>query len=215
MKTKLTTWLQSRRKQFKSRSKSSKQSVDRPPFLPSPRPHTITPKPSNESLATPQHVRIPAQQLSSCPFFAKLPAHIRRYILVLAFGDRTLHVDLVFDHPVAPLVPSSPENEPEAASKKRETNHAALNSHYQVHHPYASLRTQNDRPKVWRWGGTVCHRNLPRKPDSLRTWMFAWRGPWEDRCQLGVADYCSLYEGRWPDKCLIGALGFLMSCRQA
>ena len=73
--TKLSGWI---RKHFMSKSRSKKQSTDRLPFIPSSR-RPITPV----SFDTP-----------TCLFF-QLPYDILTMILTIAFGGRTLHVDIV------------------------------------------------------------------------------------------------------------------------
>lgn len=206
-KSKLTIWLQRRLRG--SKSKSAKQSADRPPYFPSPRPHTLTPNDSQEYLEN-NHIQA---QPSSCALFANLSADIRREILLLAFGKRTLHMDLVFDHP---LISLPTEVQAGAASRKCHGSHAALNTQQLGYSaPGLPLQMHHDKPKLWRWGGTVCHRNVPLEPDSVMAWMYGWKGPWNDYCQLGNADYCHFYGGQWPGKCIIGIMGFLLSCKQA
>lgn len=194
-KSKLTTWLRNRLKS------SEKQSIDQPPYLPSPRPHNLTPATSCEDVAKTQI----QPQPSSCLFFAKLPGDIRREILVLAFGKRTLHMDLVFDQPL---------NLPPLADRT-----AALTAKFDF--PHAAIRAKktgeiasSDVRKVWRWGGTVCHRMPPGEPDSVLGWLLR-PGPWDDSCLQGSVGFCQYYEGKWPGKCMIGIMGFLLSCKQA
>ncbi|KAM7206139.1 hypothetical protein V8F20_002921 [Naviculisporaceae sp. PSN 640] len=62
------------------------------PFLPDPRPRHLTPSPSREDLKL--HGSNLAAGTSESPFFQRLPEEIRRLILIAAFGDRIVHLDL-------------------------------------------------------------------------------------------------------------------------
>lgn len=170
-----------------------KPSADRPPYLPSPRPRPLTPTASDES-----SVKLEPQP-AECLLFTKLPADLRRDIFVAAFGGRTVHMDLVFDYPLL----SAPVERPR---KSRNSHHAAI---------YLRKESYSGRePKVWRWGGSVCHRQHPDSihPRNTWVWRWGWEGVWHDHCNIGAADACSLYE---PDGCHIGIMGFLVSCRQS
>ncbi|KAL2754197.1 hypothetical protein ACRALDRAFT_2028666 [Sodiomyces alcalophilus JCM 7366] len=207
-KFKLATWLRSRFR--RSNTNSRKQSTARPPsprppsppYLPTPRPHSFTPSPSCEDLAITQI----QPQSSSCLLFTRLPGDIRRDILILAFGKRTLHMDLVFDHPLI-LPPLADRVRAAPGNSYIPYPHAAIN-------PLQRDDSSFDMPKVWRWGGTVCHRNAPWEPHSVIDWL-SRPGPWEDFCDRANGGLCHLYGGEWPVKCQIGIMGFLLSCKQA
>lgn len=179
-KTNLNTWFMKRLESLR------KQSADQPPFLPSPRPRPLTPSTSDDFISQPP----------TCLFFSKLPAETRRAILLMAFGEHTLHIDIVFDYPLLPPPPAGTQKFP---------NHAGI-------------YTQDDkapvRRKSWRWGGAVCHRNSPTQRQDSFSLRFRL-GPWADNCMRGDGQACSLWEGVWPDKCRVGIMGFLCSCRQA
>ncbi|KAF4953972.1 hypothetical protein FGADI_5584 [Fusarium gaditjirri] len=52
-------------------------------------------------LLTPEPHSIPNVKPNGV-FFRRLPSEIRARILRLAFGDRTIHVDLIHSHPILP-----------------------------------------------------------------------------------------------------------------
>lgn len=184
---KLGTWFKNRREA------SRKPSADRPPYRPSLR-RPLTP-------VSPQDF---TPQPSACLFFSKLPANIRRAILIAAFGKRTVHIDLAFDYPLIPAhlaPPLHPGHKP---------NHAGI------------YRQQDDdgrppRPrgsKAWRWGSSVCHRDMEWRPKRLARYK---TGPWDDHCMEGGPTLVCTHRfgGTPPGSCRVGAIGFLLSCRQA
>ncbi|VUC35446.1 unnamed protein product [Clonostachys rosea] len=130
-------------------------------------------------------------------FFSMLPAEVRRYILIHAFGHRTMHMHLTFQSPWA-LADAEPQSS---------TAHARLD-HFIRH----------DRPEKWMWYGCVCHRSEPEDdPLSLgrtRSWPVKQRSHFLDGCLKGEGA-CSKWPGAWPSKCQIGATGWLRTCRQA
>ncbi|KAJ6441330.1 cyanamide hydratase [Purpureocillium lavendulum] len=141
------------------------------------------------------------------PLFDHLPAEVRREILLLAFGERTLHMDLSFRAPLN-LVPRKPcESWPLHAGILSES--LASGSHLVA-----------GRGKRWRWFGCVCHRFPPGETGHLsfgRRRNNPWnhfREPDSDRCLEGAGE-CNRWPGKWPDKCQIGVLGWLLTCRQA
>ncbi|OBS24572.1 hypothetical protein FPOA_05114 [Fusarium poae] len=75
------------------------------PRLPSPRPRVLTPNGFRESDTNDQQMQVPIL-LQSCSWF-KVPPHLRRDILRLAFGDRRLHMGLKFDASLSPSWHSS------------------------------------------------------------------------------------------------------------
>ncbi|KEZ43826.1 hypothetical protein SAPIO_CDS3983 [Scedosporium apiospermum] len=74
-------------------SKSDDWPVDQCPVLPEERPRPLTASSSNESL-----VHSAAGSTASSLFF-RLPYEVRRKILIEAFGERILHINLTFGHP--------------------------------------------------------------------------------------------------------------------
>lgn len=122
------------------------------------------------------------------PFFEKLPAEIRRQILIEAFGDRVVHIDVVRG----------------ATQNQDHSQHR--------HGRWPSDNSLQDRLDQWILRGSVCHRNPPypgRLCDQVQ--------PSQDRCRFGRTpdDACKLWPGDHPSKCAVGAMGWLISCRQA
>ena len=184
--SKRSKWLPNRIKDTLARFRAKKTSSNAPPHLPAPRPGALTPTDDPESPLS----RPIVTQDSSCLLFSKLPPELRREILILAFGKRSLHMGLVFDHPIVPR-PSNVSTGP-------------------------SWSVDRDKPKSWRWSSTVCHRNPPRKPDSVAGWIYGWRPLCYDECQASDGrPYCQLWPGTSPEKCQVGIMGFLLCCRQA
>lgn len=165
--------------------------VDNPPFLPSHR------RPITPSNVTPQ--------LSACAFFTKLPEDIRREILIAAFGDRTIHMNLEFTHPY-PVLP--PLDDAGGNNTHRHTHHARI----------APLRNEHLLHKsdmVWRWDGSVCHRQARDYAPVGQDACFLFHAVWLDGCMAGRNTYCESYGVSLPRDCQIGILGFVLSCKQA
>lgn len=132
-------------------------------------------------------------------FFQRLPPDVRRMILIAAWGDRTVHVDLRHG---LPLVEDARAHGNEAAARWHET---AVTS------------------PEWRWYGCVCHQFAPRRLRtstirSARQESFVYR-PCLDVCVLfqdnPSSPCCDRWAGEKPGKCRVGAMGWLRSCRQA
>ncbi|KAH7158338.1 hypothetical protein DER46DRAFT_508769, partial [Fusarium sp. MPI-SDFR-AT-0072] len=134
-------------------------------------------------------------------------------LLIHAFGNRTVHMDLVFTHPLRdPL-----NNE---GSSYRSTDPAYRFCSTEAAHlwPYTekNLGLDRSRPKYWQWRGCVCHRLLP--PEYKITVKFPhYAKPGDDQCCDGLGIHCCVWtrkHGR-HDSCLIGAMGWILTCRQA
>lgn len=145
--------------------------------------------------------------LKPCLLFDRVPIEVRRHILLLAFGDRTLHMDLRF----------------------RKRLNLVLEKPYEgwdVHARILDYLTPVDAQLLasessrWRWFGCVCHRFPPEGPRHLslgRRCNNPWnhfREPDIDRCLDGAGE-CNKWPDKWPGKCQIGVLGWLLACRQA
>ena len=187
MKKKIRNWLETKLGKYRG-----EHSV---PQLLDPRPHVLTPSCSTVAL-TP-----------GSPFFEKLPPEIRREILTLAFGGRTVHMDLSYGHPA---VPGGPE-------LRRTYAHNGMNIIDDRFPPTVVCNTA--LPKSWQWWGSVCHR-LP--PGHRRSWRdingsleHGLNEPGGDFCRFGRGQCCPAWPGEVPFKCWIGAMGWLLSCRQA
>ncbi len=104
------------------------------PGLPPARKHALTPRPSLEDI-----YQIPRPNGA---IFDRLPVELRDQILIFAFGDRTIHIDLQFDLPKLP-------------DSSRHLAHA---------HVSVSGETDWMAPPRWAWWSSVCHRNLAAEP---------------------------------------------------
>ncbi|KAH7186665.1 hypothetical protein BKA60DRAFT_588221 [Fusarium oxysporum] len=166
------------------------------PRLPNPRPYTLTPSPSQEQITT----------LSETVPFFRLPLELRRKILIHAFGNRTVHMDLALAHPLR-----EPLNEERTCY--RSTN-PAHRFYQEAGHlwPYTkeNLGLDRSRPKYWQWRGCVCHR-LPPPRFKITLDFHSYIKPADDRCCEGWAAFCTLWTKRTdkPDSCWIGAMGWM------
>lgn len=146
--------------------------------------------------------------LTSTPgakFYTKLPAELRFQILTLAFGNRTVHMDLSFVHPVAARLSTEPPIR----------GHAGIHIDTRSSCP-PTVKWDRSVPKSWKWWGCVCHR---QRTSHLKTHTDRLRqidpGPAGDYCCFGGSHHCADWPGEFPLKCKIGAMGWLLSCRQA
>ncbi|KAH6995884.1 hypothetical protein BKA56DRAFT_472834 [Ilyonectria sp. MPI-CAGE-AT-0026] len=175
------------------------------PTLPKNRPRPITPTETSEE-----------QREAGKPiarngiFFEKLPAELRYKILVEAFGEQVVHMDLFYDHPF--YLPG--EVIELTLSNDYRPNHGGLNGNQNAKGGQSPLLVNRHRPKQWAWRSSVCHRDSPdaySRPPGRRV------QPAQDRCRFGGRDrrYCESWPGEGPSKCFIGIMGWLLSCRQA
>lgn len=166
------------------------------PVLPDPRPRALTPTPSKEHIA-----------IQSAPFFT-LPPEIRRKILVEAFGDRTIHIDLVLDH--ALRLQRYGRRDPK-------DRFATGHGHYWPE-TSGNLGLDRSQAKRWQWRGCVCHRLPPPQYCREKT-VPGWEQPADDHCREGDSAYphCELWVKALKDPkcCWIRVMGWLLSCRQA
>ncbi|KAF5653527.1 hypothetical protein F25303_2235 [Fusarium sp. NRRL 25303] len=169
---------------------------------PLPRPRYLTPSGFRDVAEEPGLPK-PKPTFQHCAYY-KLPPDIRRYILILAFGNRRLHMDSSYDYPDI-----SPE-----LIQPLDKNHCgiALENMHSI-----KLRAVDDtKPISWIWWGSVCHRRPPDH-DVSRAGPMAHGGPdgpWADTCSVGEALYCDSWPGSFHSKCWIGIMGWLLSCRQ-
>ena len=121
-----------------------------------------------------------------------LPPEIRRLIIIEAFGNRTLHMDLAFMQPPLRLPSSAPL----------------------THMNYMSERRMGGTPSRWEWWGWECQDgplqvwDKPVDSDVNKT------RPANDFCgHLGRAHYdCDLVRPTARPR-FLGVLGWLLSCR--
>ncbi len=150
--------------------------------------------------------------------FAHLPLELYQQILVQAFGNRTLHIDLIYGFPLA-----------HKSLRFRPANKAATRSHCGLGN--GPVRDTH-KPIGWQWFSCVCHRRLTwpdeeRCPSSLKARI----QPWEDVClryagfpkpevlqdRAGLFCLCESDASGSPNPidCFIGAMGWLLTSRQA
>lgn len=102
------------------------------PVLSTTRPRNLTPISSQYILT------MDAAEIG--PFFQKLPLELREEIYVAAFGNRVIHMDLLYGHEELPVV-------------------AGMHRHAE------RSRTQKPEPSpTWEWWGHVCHRHPSFEP---------------------------------------------------
>jgi hypothetical protein len=144
--------------------------------------------------------------------FQRLPLEIRRHILAFAFGDRTLHIDLTFDHPLTR----------KSSARKKQKRATALPAISPAHCGFGvELVRDPSQPKQWQWFSCVCHRRPVRQyPGTSKI------EPHEDGCiagprvgsepgMRGWAGLLCLCEFDPSLECFIGVMGWLRACRQA
>lgn len=172
-----------------------------PPFLPAERAHQL------ENFRN-QDPEVNATNTSA--FFQRLPPDIRRLILIEAFGDRIVHVDLQFLDDARYLEGYNRVhgNEPE---------------HFlQTLGKWTPFSSSNGPPQ-WRWYGCLCHREPERRVRGHAIMNKSLSPPWFDTClkSEGKGDvvktrrFCGEWSGEEPLKCRVGAIGWLRTCRQA
>lgn len=135
---------------------------------------------------------------STSDFFQKLPPELRRAVLIEAFGDEILHMDLSFKRPR-----KRPTRENKASWKlARRLPHCAIFGDW-----YRGYELEPEwlLPERWEWFSCVCHRGAQ---------MGYSCEPYNDGCLSGNAQ-CQRWPGKYVGKCFIGVLGWLSSCKQA
>ncbi|KAL2021752.1 hypothetical protein VTK56DRAFT_6695 [Thermocarpiscus australiensis] len=165
--------------------------------------------------------------------FQTLPLEVRQEILTQAFGNRTLHVHLAYDHPLVrksqfkknkrrTFLSIRADEKPEARRR-----HCGLGS---------DLVPDPSKPKQWQWFSCVCHRRVvevwarhpepqippqsriePCNDGCLNGRLFAKRYAanveWGALCRCEPIAY---YDRPMADhECFIGIMGWLLACQQA
>ncbi|KAL1856409.1 hypothetical protein Daus18300_010781 [Diaporthe australafricana] len=155
----LVNWVQ---RQFWRESSPDTLVIPPLPFLPTPTP------PSEDSTAQDVAAKVPIPDNGI--FFERLPPDLRRMILIEAFGDRVVHIDLRYDRPLV-------------------LRHPAKGIHaggIDVFDHYGGSR-QIKEPRAWQWYSCVCHRDPEwrvRGRLGLRA-KDATSHPMEDSCLRG------------------------------
>lgn len=186
MRQLLKTWLNatSLRRQGKGKGKEKGNSSPAMPCLPTPRRGALTPTPSTQDLKSLSQI---------APIFSRLPTEIRRQILVIAFGSRTLHMDLA-------LLPTL-----QLADFERFKGCCNLHTAYKIQ-SYGS----RDRSLNWQWRSYQCDRGLPAEYYTLVQFEEYEIAPADDECSRRT--HCC--DDRF-NMCWVGAMGWLLACRQA
>ncbi|KAJ0335194.1 hypothetical protein COL922a_009607 [Colletotrichum nupharicola] len=139
------------------------------PLLPAQRPRPITP-PATATAATADTV------VAALGTFALLSPELRRRVLVAAFGEHTLHLDLrpapLGQQPSPPTAPGAAHEHgggaaplswsrivvpPAVAGETPATTASSLSEGYKTR-----KKTAPEWEWEWRWYGCVCHRVIPR-----------------------------------------------------
>lgn len=184
------------------RQRDAQLEVPPPPFLPAERIHQLELcQDSDQSFHN---------ATANSGFFQRLPPDIRRLILIEAFGDRIVHVDLRLLEFGGLLEEYDLIHGSNRGSDRHKDGKSTLTSSF-------------DAPPQWRWYGCVCHRE-PERHVRKRTLMNkSLSPPWFDACLDTARDsvitrsrrVCGQWSGEEPRKCQVGAMGWLRTCRQA
>ncbi|KAK7425109.1 hypothetical protein QQX98_000023 [Neonectria punicea] len=195
MKRRVKAWIEAKQHKHESRPKGKDPDVPEPelPRLPDPRPYSLTPATSTENLAA---------RAQTSPLFDKLPPNIRREILIIAFGNRRIHLDLALDHPLNP-------KDAERAARVAHGHCGPQTPHF--------LGVDESQARFWQWRGCACHRIPPDHYSFYHDRDREVQEPGEDACCRGTARRCDEWteNGAYPEKCWIGVMGWLLTCRQA
>ncbi|OTB14868.1 hypothetical protein K445DRAFT_318777 [Daldinia sp. EC12] len=125
-------------------------------------------------------------------FLQRIPVEVRRMILIEAFGNRTLHLDLR-------LIP--PDND---AQKQRIDSGIDPGE-------VGYLQRNTSHPKPWRLFGRVCQHDI----EPCAHGIGSFPKPYTDVC-LGATASSSHARLRTPPyQCFLGVMGWLLTCRQA
>ncbi|KAK4465902.1 hypothetical protein QBC42DRAFT_217960 [Cladorrhinum samala] len=124
------------------------------------------------------------------------PVEILRQIVIFAFGNRTLHIDLRL---ARPRFLDGPPNDHVMECHST----APCSGEYPI---------DMEAPKRWTWYGSVCHRGFsPAWEESMkRRGLSTYFCPHRDQCLQGRG-LCEIWEGGSA----IGALGWLGTSRRA
>lgn len=144
--------------------------------------------------------------------FAKLPPELRQKILIEAFGNQIIHIDLRLRHPFQTM--SEEEYQIRSESNVSYAHARICRASLQTFSVY-----DRTKEKQWSWFTCVCHRHEAesshiRFGQRENTPFERYSEPEDDRCLMGRGK-CTQWPGQWPTKCLPGIHGWLLSCHQA
>lgn len=185
-----------------SRGLSERHSEDEeahppPPFLPPDRAHCLETFPSEDQCTN---------ATANSNFFQRLPPDIRRLIMIEAFGDRMVHVDLR-------LMELGEALDAQRLFHGCDTHKAGKTA------PFSSSNAR----RQWRWYGCVCHRDPEWRVRDHTITNKTLSPPWFDMCLDTTRDretvdsrrVCEDWSGQERVKCRVGAMGWLRTCHQA
>ncbi|KAH6635873.1 hypothetical protein F5144DRAFT_627994 [Chaetomium tenue] len=166
--------------------------------------------------------------------FQTLPLEIRQQILGHAFGNRTLHVDLTYDHPLIRKRTKfwDPSQYKKTIKSALAPHRAPSNAAVEPAHCGFGTHLIRDtwQPKQWQWFSCVCHRPAVREEeddgpstrqpriepheDGCIPHQSVDKKLWRDRIQTA---WCESTAHNPPpaDACFVGVMGWLLACRQA
>jgi hypothetical protein len=172
---------------------------DPPGYLPPALPFLPTPffRQSNLSRAD--------ENPSNYGLFAILTRELRRQILVNAFGNRTLHIDLSYSHPLVRTAGAS------SAPPTSGHRHCRL---------FSVLVPDRSSPKRWQWFGCVCHRRgdysaSEREQRYASMQVLQTVEPCDDGCLEASEAMCICPAAESSESCFLGGMGWLLSCQEA
>lgn len=122
-----------------------------------------------------------------------LPPEIRSLVIIEAFGNRTLHMDLVFEPPPVQLRSVDPLS----------------------HVNYKSLRRNALRPSTWEWWGSECRDGPLQIWDKPVDSISNKPRPADDLCGHDGTQTIYGMARPAPGRRPIEVLGWLLSCREA
>lgn len=159
------------------------------PFLPPKRASILTPSPSCETLLL---------SANNYGLFQRLPYEIRRAILVEAFGDVVLHVDLLYRRPLV--------------RKPTAQGMTCRGRDYEM--------VESKKPPAWLWTSGVCHRGEKEMEAGFDKLINLHMCCVENGCTRGsrwcpCATSPCYTDDQDPAACFIGIMGWLLACRKA
>ena len=173
MTSRVSTWLrvaEGRKAREKRIAREERKAAEEgPPGLPAVRPRALSIS-NGTTIDTNEEKK--EQKKEAPSLFDRLPYELRRRILLEAFGDQTVHLDLRMLHP--PL------------KERRETVSYTSDDL----HTFSGTRLPRDETKArrWEWWSSVCHRNPPfwHHEESRHGGGPEPTEIWKDRCRDGM-----------------------------
>ena len=197
-------WFSPRR--TSSRTSRHREDESLPPILPSTPRRPLTPTSEDASYDT---------ALAKFGLFARLPYEVRRQILMEAFGNQTLHMDLAFRRPFSmPPAEKLLSNVQKGIPGQPHAQIYCSHTYFEDSKMFWKISVDKSEPEIWRWFGCICHRSLAPSRQALGVMTPEAMDLSADGCLLGKTE-CTEWPGIWPERCFIGVMGWLLSCRHA